>query len=139
MGRRRLAREMAMHALYLADLAPSCAAKAFDLACANEDDGGMDEKTLEFSRGLFEGARGHLASLDKRIQKTATNWSLERMAAVDRNILRLAAFELLHHPETPPKVVIDESIEIARKYSTEDSTRFINGVLDKLKDDPAEG
>jgi transcription antitermination protein NusB len=125
---------MAMHALYLADVSPSCAQDAFSLAISTQDEGGMDEKTLDFSRGLFEGARGHLADLDKRIQETATNWSLERMAAVDRNILRLAAFELLHQKDTPPKVVIDESLEIARKYSTEDSTRFINGVLDKLKD-----
>lgn len=133
MGRRRQAREGALHALYLADLVPALASKAFVLMAKLEE---ADEKTIDFSRGLFEGTLMLRAEIDERIQKTATNWSISRMAAADRNILRLAAYELLYRDDAPVNVVIDEAIEIARKYSTEDSTSFINGILDKIKDLP---
>ena len=133
MGRRRQARESALHALYLADLVPALASTAFSLMARLED---ADEKTVDFCRGLFEGTLMLRAELDERIQETAKNWSISRMAAADRNILRMAAYELLYRDDAPPNVVIDEAIEIARKYSTEDSTSFINGILDKLKDLP---
>ena len=77
--------------------------------------------------------------LDKHIQATAQNWAMPRMACVDRNVLRLASFELLMRNDTPVNVVIDEAIEIARKYSTEDSTKFINGILDKIKEHRPKG
>ena len=131
MGRRRQARESALHALYLADLAPEAAVSAFESAVDGSD---ADEKTLAFCRELVDGVLASRQNLDERIEEAARNWSLARMAAVDRNLLRLAAFELFYRKATPPKVVIDEAIEIARKYSTEDSTRFINGILDKLKE-----
>lgn len=131
MGRRRQAREIALQALYLVDVAGSAPAEAF--ASINRGFPDEDEKTLDFARRMLDGAVSRQGELDAHISATAANWSLKRMAAVDRNILRLAAYELACEGETPVGVVIDEAIEIARKYSTEDSTKFINGILDKLK------
>ena len=131
MGRRRLARELALQALYLVDVSRVGANEAFGIVTATLDD--RDEKMLAFANALVAGAVSDRAGLDEKIKTHATNWEIGRMAAVDRNILRLAAFELVHRPDTPVSVVIDEALEIAKKYSSDDSTRFINGVLDKLK------
>ncbi len=74
----------------------------------------------------------HLAEIDPRLAEAAENWRVPRMAAVDRNALRLAAYELLFVPDTPHRVVLDEAIELARRYGSADSPAFVNGVLDKL-------
>lgn len=132
MGRRRQAREIALQALYIIDTSGTPEAEAF--AIVNRRQEPDDEKTLSFARELVSGANEHRPQLDKLIEGAAQNWALARMAAVDRNVLRLSAYELLHRLDTPVNVVIDEAIEIVRKYSTEDSTRFINGILDKLKE-----
>jgi transcription antitermination protein NusB len=132
MGRRRQAREIALQALYIMDTSGTPMQEAFAIVNRREEKG--DEKTLEFALELVTGTTDHRPALDKLIEGAAQNWALSRMAAVDRNVLRLSAYELLHRPDTPINVVIDEAIEIVRKYSTEDSTRFINGILDKLKD-----
>ena len=132
MGRRRQAREIALQALYIIDTSGTSEAEAFAIVNRREDP--ADEATLEFARSLVAGAVKEKADLDKLIEGAAQNWALARMAAVDRNVLRLSAYELLHRKDTPVNVVIDEAIEIVRKYSTEDSTRFINGILDKLKE-----
>ncbi|TPW17805.1 MAG: N utilization substance protein B, partial [Elusimicrobia bacterium] len=94
----------------------------------------LDEASAAFTRGLLEGTLANLPAVDAEIQATADNWEVARMAAVDRSILRLAAFELFHCPDTPVGVVIDEAIEISKKYSSEDSCKFINGILGKLKE-----
>jgi transcription antitermination protein NusB len=85
-----------------------------------------------FARGLFQGAVDDVQNLDRLLQKHSANWRLNRMAAVDRSILRMAAFELLHNQETPPGAVINEALEIARRYSSEGSVEFINGILDTI-------
>jgi N utilization substance protein B len=136
-GRRRQAREIALQALYIIDTSGTAEAEAF--AIVNRRDDPADEKTLEFARSLVAGAVEFKPALDKLIEAAAQNWALVRMAAVDRNVLRLSAYELLHRRDTPVNVVIDEAIEIVRKYSTEDSTRFINGILDKLKEHRGDG
>ena len=87
----------------------------------------------EFARALFEGTVREAPNLDKLIREQAENWRLERLAAVDRGILRLALYELLHQPETPPAVVINEALEIARRFSGADSVEFINGILDAIR------
>ncbi len=92
-----------------------------------------DPEVLSFARELFEGTLADIPSLDRLIGDQAANWRLERMAAVDRNLLRLALYELLHHPETPPAVVIDEALEIARRFSGDESVEFVNGVLDGIR------
>jgi N utilization substance protein B len=131
MGRRRQAREIALQALYLVDVASLTPAQAF--AIVNRRSQPDDDKTLEFSRSLLDGTVSHRDEIDGRLATTAANWTIARMAAVDRNVLRLAAYELTFDTQTPVNVVIDEAIEIVRRYSTEDSTKFVNGILDKLK------
>ena len=93
----------------------------------------LPEKAREFANALAAGVLENRAALDQVIVKYAENWELSRMAAVDRNILRLASYELLSHAETPVSVVIDEAVEIAKTYSTQDSGKFVNGILDKIK------
>ena len=85
-----------------------------------------------FARSLFEGTVGEVSALDPMIAEHAKNWRMERMPAIDRNILRMALYEVLHHPETPAAVVINEALELARRFSTEDSVEFVNGVLDGI-------
>lgn len=132
MGRRRLAREIALQALYVADVARTPAEEAFAIVTRREGEE-TDAETLAFARDLALGALGKIEALDAVIQARAENWAMNRMAAVDRNVLRLAAFELTERPDTPLGVVIDEAIEIVRKYSAEEATRFVNGILDALK------
>ena len=92
-----------------------------------------DEEVKRFALDLFQGAVKDIERLDQSVRAHAENWRLERLAAVDRSILRMALCELLHHPETPPKAVINEALEIARRFSGEDSVQFINGVLDAIR------
>lgn len=132
MGRRRLAREIALQALYVADVSATPAEEALAIVCRRGGEE-VDAETIDFARDLALGAMERRAELDELIQARAKNWAVGRMAAVDRNVLRLAAFELVARPDTPLGVVIDEAIEIVRKYSTEEATRFVNGILDALK------
>jgi transcription antitermination protein NusB len=132
MGRRRQAREIALQALYIIDVSNTPEEEAFKIVNRREEPG--DESTVAFARGLVSGTHAGRKGLDEKIEATAENWTVARMAAVDRNVLRLAAHELIERTDTPVNVVIDEAIEIVRKYSTEESTRFVNGILDKLKD-----
>ncbi len=91
-----------------------------------------DAELEAFAERLYAGTLTHRTEIDGRLAAVAENWSVERMAAVDRNILRLGAYELLFTPETPPKVVIDESIELAKRFGSAESPAFVNGILDKL-------
>jgi N utilization substance protein B len=85
-----------------------------------------------FAASLYDGVVANQADIDQRLAAVAENWSVERMAVVDRNILRLGAFELLFQPETPPRVAIDEAVEMAKRYGTAESAAFVNGILDRL-------
>lgn len=91
------------------------------------------DKVEDFANFLFQGTLKQLAEIDTIIQQHAQNWRLDRMAIVDRNILRLAVFEFLSDTSTPETVVINEALEIARKYSTQESALFVNGILDSIK------
>jgi len=93
----------------------------------------LDAETERFARSLFEGAVGEAPTLDSLVRSQAQHWRLERMAAVDRNILRLALYELFHVPENPPAVVINEALELARRFSTVDSVDFVNGILEGVR------
>lgn len=86
-----------------------------------------------FAEPLIRGTLGHRDEADEIIKKHAKNWELHRMAAVDRNILRLAIYEMLHCEDIPPVVSINEAVDIAKKFSTKDSGKFVNGILDKVK------
>ncbi len=91
-----------------------------------------DVETRRFSKRLVVGTMEHRAEIDTVIQGVAQNWNISRMAVVDRNVLRLATHELLHCSDIPPKVAINEAIEIGKRYSTQNSGAFINGILDKI-------
>jgi transcription antitermination protein NusB len=93
------------------------------------------KKVRDFAESLFEGTVLRLKEIDKVIQKHAKNWRLVRMAAVDRNVLRLAVFEFISGSKTPDSVVINEALEIAKKFSTHESAQFVNGILDSIKND----
>jgi N utilization substance protein B len=88
-----------------------------------------------FAEPLIRGVIEHRESLDALICKHAKNWDLHRMAAVDRNILRLAVYEMLHREDIPPVVSINEAVDVAKRFSTDDSGKFVNGLLDKIKGD----
>jgi N utilization substance protein B len=89
--------------------------------------------TRAFADSLIRGVLAHRAELDAQIVKFAEHWDLRRMAAVDRNILRLAIYEMLHRDDIPPVVSINEAVDIAKRFSTDQSGRFVNGILDKVK------
>ena len=128
--RRSRAREVALQLLYQRDQHPRIDRDVVE-AFARER---LKDKTIiPFCLSLYDGVADHAADLDRRIGEAAENWKLHRMAAVDRNVLRLGAFELLFTPDTPAGVVLDEAIELARRYGSADSPAFVNGVLDKLR------
>jgi N utilization substance protein B len=89
------------------------------------------EDLIEFARQLLAGVRRHRPQLDQFIEQTAVNWSLHRMAATDRNVLRLGAYEIIHGG-TPPRVAIDEAVELAKRFGSANSAQFVNGILDQL-------
>jgi N utilization substance protein B len=130
MGRRRRAREVALQFLYQLDL------QGEDVAEPHADEfwarHPVDAETREFADTLVRGTKRQQGKIDDLISQYAEHWALDRMAAVDRNLLRLALYELLWHSETPPKVAINEAIEIAKKFGTQESSRFVNGVLDRI-------
>jgi N utilization substance protein B len=131
MGTRRKGREVALQILYLADVSKVAPEKALRSVTKGEEE--IDEKTMDFARALSFGTIENQARLDEVIKKYAQNWEIGRMAALDRNILRLGSYELLFETATPVSVIIDEAVEIAKTYSTADSGKFVNGILDKIK------
>lgn len=130
MGLRRKGREVALQTLYLCDLGLS---DPTAMAAKFAEENGLDGKTKQFSLDLVRGTLDHKDKLDRLIMDTSRNWELKRMATIDRNLLRLSAFELLYKLDTPVSVIIDEAVEIAKTFSTPDSGKFVNGILDKIK------
>jgi len=121
---------MALQFLYLMDVAQL---SQEDVKKALFDSKALPERIRTFTEYLALGTAADRTALDVLITKYAENWEIRRMTAVDRNILRLAAFELLHELDTPVSVIIDEAVEIAKTFSTADSGKFVNGILDKVK------
>jgi transcription antitermination factor NusB len=129
--KRTRARELTLQFLYQLDLRGADflgEAKAFFRA---EEE---DKSSREFATGLVNGVAAHREELDGVIRAVAQNWEIARMAVIDRNVLRMAAYELFHCPDIPPKVAINEAIELGKRFSTQNSGAFINGILDKIKD-----
>ncbi len=128
MARRSRAREDAFQDLYQDDLNPrnnpAVADQLIERRLRADD-------LVTFARGLVAGVRQHRDEVDALLERTAANWSLKRMAATDRNVLRLAAFELLHS-DTPGRVAIDEAVELAKRFGSAQSAQFVNGILDKV-------
>jgi N utilization substance protein B len=129
MGSRRKSREDAVKLLYQWDITEQQAEEFLKAYRAGTETAVcVDAFCLE----LVEGTLQHRELIDKEINRWAAHWSLDRMSAVDRNILRLAVYELLYRQDIPPKVTINEAIEIAKKFSSADSASFVNGILDKV-------
>jgi transcription antitermination factor NusB len=129
MGKRRRARELAIQALFHLEFSPGDPGEVFELICENFD---SCESVRPFSRQLVLGVCEKKKELDELIRQASKNWRLERMARLDRCILRLAAFEISYLEDIPPKVSIDEALEIGKKFGGKDSASFINGVLDSI-------
>lgn len=136
MKKRTRARELALQFLYQLDLLGDVVADELGRFLRSEE---RDGETCRFARRLVEGAREHRAEIDEEIQGVAQNWQISRMAVIDRNVLRLAAYEMLFCDDIPPKVAINEAIELGKRYSTANSGAFINGILDKIKTRSTEG
>jgi N utilization substance protein B len=140
MGSRRKARECALQMLFAADV--MSAARKDEVRAdqlvrhywAELGETELDDPAREFATRLALGALARIPELDERIRSRAEHWRIERMAVVDRNVLRLAVYEFLHEP-TPRTVAINEALEIARRFSTYEATQFINGILDAIKRD----
>ena len=129
MGLRRKGRELALQALYQQEVAGDVSGQALRLFWQHfESAGGVKD----FAMGLVDGVIARRGEIDALIEKVTANGRLERVSKVDLNILRVATFELLATPEVPPAVVINEAIEIARRFGTEESSVFVNGVLDQI-------
>ena len=160
--RRTRAREIAMQALFQFDLRGAVydspeqdyhLGGTIDDVCrrelltthGDEDDAGKleqkeklgaaDREVLEFATRLAEGTLQHRDEIDEKLQKVTRNWDLRRMAIVDRNVLRMAVYELMFCDDVPPKVAINEAIEIGKKFSTANSGGFVNGILDRIRID----
>ena len=129
MGRRRKAREIALQVLYQIDVLKVDAKEAIQLFWSNFE---VSEEASEFSVELIEGTWNHREEIDKLIDGCSENWSLGRMAKVDRNILRMATYELLYCHDIPYKVALNEAIDLGKNYGSENSGSFINGILDAL-------
>jgi len=128
--KRTRARELAVQLLYQWDQRGEEALEDLDWLIASGD---QDPDVREFARGLITGVIGNVETVDAKIIEVAENWDIHRMAVVDRNVLRLAAYELIFLPDIPPKVSINEAIDLAKKFSTADSGAFVNGILDKIR------
>jgi N utilization substance protein B len=135
-GARRRARECALQMLYAMDVNPGLTVdqvfshfwKDFAGEAAEE----RDADVMGFAERLVRGAQQNLAEIDEIIQRASRNWRLERMARVDRNLLRLGAYELRFEADVPGRVVINEAIELAKRFGTAESPAFVNGLLDRI-------
>lgn len=141
-SKRRWGREMALQMLYQLELGGGSAREVkssfspFEYLAASAEGGEPEPEMVRrahlFASELFDGTVARREEIDELVRSQAENWRLERMPAVDRNILRLAVYELLAEPDVPPLVVLDEAIELAKRYGSDQSSAFVNGLLDGL-------
>ena len=130
MGKRRKSRELALQLLYQLDVqGEGSPGPHLDEFWTRHP---VDTDVRDFAEALVRGTKLHEAKIDELISQYAEHWELERMAVVDRNILREGIFEILWAGDVPPKVAINEALEVAKKFSTQESSRFINGILDRI-------
>lgn len=134
MGRRREARKWALQILYQNELVSGPIEESLKTFWENHS-----ESEREFTERLVRGVIDHRDEIDSALRECSEHWSLERMNVVDRNLLRLGAFELRYHREIPPQVVINEAVEMAKQYGTSESSSFVNGILDRIYRSDREG
>lgn len=130
MGTRRDAREWAVQMLFTVDLNPDSRKTLFDEFWSEHP---HDDKTRSFAEGLVSGVLQNLQHIDKLITGYASNWGIGRMAVTDRNVLRLAMYEMLYREDIPPVVSINEAVDLAKYFNSAESGRFVNGVLDRAR------
>ncbi len=129
MAARHKARLWALQILYRIDLNPEDLETVFaDFRQAYA----IDQHAFQFTTELVQGVRDHADALDAIIERTAANWRVARMSTTDRNILRLGVYELLHRPDVPPLVAIDQAITLAKKFGSDESGKFVNGIMDRI-------
>jgi N utilization substance protein B len=127
---RRRARHQALHILYQHEITDESVGRIVTDASYSVEEGAL----LDFTRELLEGVESKQARIDRIIENISQNWVLSRMPLVDRNILRLAAYEMLYRDDVPDSVAINEAVEMAKVYGGEDSSKFVNGILGRLAD-----
>ncbi len=132
MGIRRQAREAALKLLYAADMTRTKVSEVYTASWAVT---GAPQEARDFTAALLDGVTTYGQEIDDLIQSCSMHWSLERIGVVERNILRFAICELLYMPDIPPKVTINEAVEVAKKYGAEEASIFVNGILDRVKND----
>lgn len=129
MGLRHKSREIALTALYQSEMTSTPVEEGFPLLCDTFE---VNQKAIPYAQELVDGISASWDDLNARIGKQAQNWRLSRMSVLDRNIIRIAAYEMLFRDDVPPRVAIDEAIELAKRFCTDDSPAFINGILDAI-------
>ncbi|MBI4309738.1 MAG: transcription antitermination factor NusB [Candidatus Omnitrophica bacterium] len=133
MRRRTLAREHALKILYQFDITKRPLEVVLaDYWKADDTKDIKDREIIGYSTALAKGVNANLGPIDEKISEYATNWQLKRMAVIDRNVMRIGFFELKFSTEVPPKVAINEAVELAKKYGDLESSKFVNGILDKI-------
>jgi transcription antitermination protein NusB len=135
MGARRTGRERALQALYQLEMGALEPVAALEVAWASAPEEGNAKAQAEaraFALELVQGVGGHQAEIDKLIEEHSHNWRLDRMARVDRSVLRVAVYELRFRDDIPKKVTLNEAVELGKRFGTEESSAFINGVLDRI-------
>lgn len=126
---RRKSRELALQILFQTEFTPEVTVR--DMASVFEKN--IDSQIMDYTMTLVKGVQNHKEKIDSQIQEASRHWKIDRMASVDRNILRSAVFEMLYSQEPlEPKIVINEAIEIAKVFGTQDSGSFVNGILDQI-------
>jgi len=130
MRKRTKAREYALKMLYVIDISGDKSDSCIDKFWTHEEE--SDSEIRAFANMLVMGVAANKSAIDKSITTYAANWELKRMAVIDRNVIRFATYELLYMDDIPPKVSINEAIDIAKKYGDIDSGKFVNGILDKI-------
>ena len=132
MRKRTFARECALKILYRIEISRESADSSLSDFWSKTAES-MDKESHDFAEALVKGICGNLVAIDGIISKYTDNWNISRMAVVDKNIIRMSAYEMLYRDDIPPNVSINEAIELAKKYGDVDSGKFVNGILDKIK------
>lgn len=132
MRKRSRAREYALQMLYQLDITSDTQENVFNNFWLDKEHEDVSQELKDFSAELLYGVSRHITEIDAKIRQYADNWQLERMAFVDRNIMRMGSFELLFREDIPPKVSINEAVELAKKYSGSEAGKFVNAILDKI-------
>ena len=130
MRKRRKSRELVLQALYQSEIIQEDTVHSLPQL---SDDFSPDERKDEFAERIVAGVREHKHEIDRLIEHYSENWRLDRMPIIDRSILRMAIYELLYCEEIPPKVTLNEAIDLGKRYGAEDSGSFINGILDQVR------